>query len=229
MPVTITVLMMAIWKLVWTPTLSRVDGKFITQDNQWEECVTNVWSGIYKTTHTFVSIVHSNAVGRDMSVISEKLFCHFYTLKKKTQIKKAFLSFLVHIQILNKTPFCTCSFVKKMRFVWSLPFTLVTPVNFPDNLFHPVNQESAVLQMVFWFLGKMPMYMKILYTVIAKVVSIAFYSLCRNHRLKKSLILVENMYCKGLIGQTWKPRWNICMESEIALDVHCDLHLNPLL
>jgi hypothetical protein len=73
-------------------------------DKQWEEYVTNFWSGIYKTTHAIVSIVYSNAVGRNMSVISQKLFCYFYTLKKKNQTKKAFLNFLVHIQMQNKTP-----------------------------------------------------------------------------------------------------------------------------
>lgn len=59
-----------------------------------------------------------------MSVVSEKLLCHFCILKRK--IKQSLLEFSNTYSNANKTPVCTCSFLSKA----------------PDNL-PPVNQEST--------------------------------------------------------------------------------------
>jgi hypothetical protein len=65
-----------------------------------------------------------NAVDRNMSVVSEKLLCHFCTLKRKR--KQSLLEFSSTYSNANKTPFCTSSFLSK------------APGNLP-----PVNQEST--------------------------------------------------------------------------------------
>lgn len=62
-----------------------------------------------------------------MSAISQKLFYHFYSLKKKNQIKKSFLNFLVHILMQNKTPSLLYVFICKnpvhMKFTFYIGHT----------------------------------------------------------------------------------------------------------
>jgi hypothetical protein len=43
---------------------------------------------IIKTIHTFIGVFYSDTTGENMTVISEKLLCHFYTLKKKRKQKQ---------------------------------------------------------------------------------------------------------------------------------------------
>jgi hypothetical protein len=43
-------------------------------------------------TDTFISVFYSNAIGRNMGVVSEKLLCHFYTLNRKSN-KESLLKF----------------------------------------------------------------------------------------------------------------------------------------
>jgi hypothetical protein len=48
----------------------------------------NPAAGAFKTTHTFTGAVYSTAIGRNMSVVSEKAPCRFHTLKRKNKRRK---------------------------------------------------------------------------------------------------------------------------------------------
>jgi hypothetical protein len=85
------------------------------------------------------SVFYCNTVGRNVSVVSEKLLSQFYALKR-IPTKRIFLSFEVHIQLQNKTPFILYFFLLKINFneVYLLP--LDTPDNFLNKcppIIHP--------------------------------------------------------------------------------------------
>lgn len=46
------------------PQLFRVNGKWISSDNQEKEYVTNLWIRVHKATDTFVSVFYSNTISR---------------------------------------------------------------------------------------------------------------------------------------------------------------------
>lgn len=63
-----------------------MDRKWISLDNQWKEYVANLWVGIDKMTHAFITESYLNTlktIGRNMGVVS-----HFYMSKQKTKQRK---------------------------------------------------------------------------------------------------------------------------------------------
>jgi hypothetical protein len=47
-------------------------------------------TGIYKPTHTFISVFYLNAVGGNMSMVSGNILHYFCTLKRRTEQGKPF-------------------------------------------------------------------------------------------------------------------------------------------
>lgn len=104
-----------------------MDGKCISLDSQWKEYVGNLWVGIDKMTHAFISVFYINtlkAIGRNMSVVSEKLLCHFHVSKQTTKQRKPsqISKYILKCEI--KLPsFWTCSFLKS-NVRWRLSFDI---------------------------------------------------------------------------------------------------------
>jgi hypothetical protein len=57
--------------------LSVVDGKRISQDNR-KLCIISKRIKQLTSAYGFISVFYSNAIGRNMSMVSEKLLCRFY-------------------------------------------------------------------------------------------------------------------------------------------------------
>jgi hypothetical protein len=70
---------------------------------------------------TFISVFYSNAIGRNMRVVSEKLLCRFYALKRKIkQRNSSRISKYIFKCEIEYHAISTCSFLKNqfhMKFI----------------------------------------------------------------------------------------------------------------
>jgi hypothetical protein len=71
----------------------NLPGKSETSPDQQKEYITNLWTGIYKTTRTFITAFYSSTVDRNVNVVSAEFLYRFYALEAKLS-KESLLHFL---------------------------------------------------------------------------------------------------------------------------------------